>query len=62
MLRSLVYVLLMVRDWWILVRIKCISKGGEGVEFSLNNTVKSSKIKLFKILIYQGLSFTEALL
>lgn len=62
MLRSLVYVILMVRGWWLLVGIECISKGGEGVEFYLNNTVKISKIKLFKILIYQGLSLTEALL
>lgn len=52
----------MVRGWWILVRIEYISKVGERVEFNLNNTVKSSKIKLFKILIYHGLSFTKALL
>lgn len=60
--RSLVYVILMVRGWWILVRIECISKFGEGVEFNLNNKVKSSKIKLFNIFIYQGISFTKALL
>lgn len=52
----------MVRGWWVLVRIECISKVGEGVEFNLNNTVKSSKIKRIKILHYQGQSFRKALL